>query len=136
MRQVTIRVQPNQDLRKAIEDLVQEYGIRAGVVASMVGSLSIAKLRMADGKTIQTREEPFEIVSATGTVSRNGIHIHASVSDMNGNVFGGHLSMGCIVRTTAEVSLLIFDDVVYKRIEDKQTGYEELDVEKRQNNEA
>ena len=37
------------------------------------------------------------------TLSPDGAHLHGSVADANGEVMGGHVMPGCIVRTTAEV---------------------------------
>ena len=41
-------------------------------------------------------------MSLTGTLSRDGVHIHISLSDADGNVIGGHLIDG-VVFTTCEV---------------------------------
>ena len=68
----------------------------------------------------------FEIVSITGTLSEDGVHIHISVSDEYGNTIGGHLKDGCIVNTTAEIVLNIFDNIKFKREFDDKTGYDEL----------
>jgi hypothetical protein len=48
----------------------------------------------------------FEIVSLSGTLSSSGHHVHMSIADCDGNVFGGHLMEGCLVRTTAEIVLV------------------------------
>ena len=85
-------------------------------------------IRLAGGKSIITKEGNFEIVSITGTLSPDGVHIHISVSDNLGNTIGGHLKDGCIVDTTAEIYLLIFDDIKFSREFDEATGYEELVV--------
>lgn len=130
MKQVTKRLKTGQDLREEIEKLVKENNIKAGVLLSVVGSLGQATLRMAGAKEKRDWKEELEIVSGTGTVSVNDSHIHISVSDNKGNVFGGHLSRGCIVRTTAEVVLLAFDDVRYLRKPDEETGYDELEIGK------
>ena len=61
-----------------------------------------------------------------GTLSPKGVHIHISVSDENGNTIGGHLKNGCIVNTTAEVCLLVFDNIKFDREFDETTGYDEL----------
>ena len=68
----------------------------------------------------------FEIVSITGTLSEDGVHIHISVSDELGNTIGGHLKDGCIVNTTAEIVLNIFDNINFRREYDEKTGYGEL----------
>ena len=129
MKQITKRLKPCEDLRVEIEKLVKDNNARAGVVLSLVGSLSKASLRLADGKKVKSWDKPFEIVSGTGTVSVNGCHIHIAISDEDGNVFGGHLKEGCVVNTTAEIVLLVFPDMEYKRVFDEETGYDELEAE-------
>src|SRR3989344_3925995 len=129
MRQITKRFLHGQDYRAEIEKLAEEHNITAGVLLSAIGSFLPAKLRMAGGKVVKEWNEPLEIVSGTGTISTNGIHVHVSGSDINGNVVGGHLMYGCMVNFTAEIVILAFDDVTYKREPDEHTGYNELVIE-------
>ena len=129
MKQITRRLKPGKDLKGEIEKMVKENNIKAGCILSVVGSLSKASLRLADGKKVKSWDKPFEIVSGTGTVSVNGCHIHIAISDEDGNVFGGHLKEGCVVNTTAEIVLLVFPDMEYKRVFDEETGYDELETE-------
>lgn len=128
MRQITKRLLPGQDFKKEIESLAQEYAIDAGCVVSMVGSLKKATLRVADGKTVKSWNKRLEITGGTGTVSRSGCHIHVTLADEKGNAFGGHLKEDCIINTTAEIVLLVFENSQYERIFDKQTGYDELHI--------
>ena len=130
MRQITKRFLKGQDLRVEIEKLIKAENIKAGIILSGVGSLGPpVRLRMPDGKTVREWNEPFEIVSMIGTLSINGDHIHLSLSDMDGAVIGGHLKEGCIIRTTVEFVVLVFDDVEYKRALDQKSGYDELVVQ-------
>ena len=129
MKQITRRLKPGKDLKGEIEKMVKENNIKAGCILSVVGSLSKASLRLADGKKVKSWDKPFEIVSGTGTVSVNGCHIHIAISDEDGDVFGGHLKEGCVVNTTAEIVLLVFPDTEYKRVFDEETGYDELKTE-------
>jgi predicted DNA-binding protein with PD1-like motif len=124
--QITIRLKPGQDLKQEIENLVKQKDIKAGVIVSVVGSLTKAVLRIADGVNTKQWDKPFEIVSGTGTVSVNGCHIHISIADQEGIVLGGHLKQGCIINTTAEIVILFFTDSEFKRISDESTGYNEL----------
>lgn len=128
IKQLTKRLKPGQDLREEIEKMVAENNIQAGCLISLVGGLSKASLRMAGGEEVKSWDGPFEIVSSTGTVSVNGCHIHVSLSDKEGAVTGGHLTKGCIIKFTAEVVILIFDEARYKRQRDVETGYDELVV--------
>jgi len=69
-----------------------------------------------------------EVVSATGTIARNGLHIHLAIADNKGDVFGGHLHQGCIVNTTVELIVGVLTDNVFTRELDKNTGWKELIV--------
>lgn len=54
--------------------------------------------------------------------------IHIALSDREGNVIGGHLKDGCIVKYTAEVVFGVFNDAVFERKLDRKTGFNELEV--------
>ena len=123
------RLTKEMDLKKEIEKYVINNKI-SGVILCAVGCLSKLTIRLADGKSILEKEGMFEIVSITGTLSEDGVHIHISVSDEVGNTIGGHLKDGCIVNTTAEVVLKIFDNIKFKREYDEKTGYNELLIHK------
>jgi len=121
------RLTKGSDLKKEIETYAINNKISGFIVCS-VGCLNKLTIRLADGKSILEKEGMFEIVSATGTLSEDGVHIHISVSDEKGNTMGGHLKDGCIINTTAEVVLEIFDNIKFKREYDEKTGYDELVV--------
>jgi predicted DNA-binding protein with PD1-like motif len=125
-----LRLRPGTDLRGSLEAFVAARNLAAGFIVSAVGSLSRASLRYAgkDDATLIVR--PFEIVSLTGTLSPQGCHLHASVSDDAGDVLGGHVLEGCIVRTTAEIVVGIPADLRFSRELDPQTGYRELTIRK------
>ncbi|MFH0952437.1 MAG: PPC domain-containing DNA-binding protein [Patescibacteria group bacterium] len=124
----TFRLRSGDDLRQSIEDYIKNRQINAGVVVSLVGSLKISCLRV-DGVKEFTSGGPFEIVSATGTLSQDGVHIHLSLADRYGKVTGGHLKHGCIVHTTAEVVIGHIIEDTYYRVTDPYTGHKELEVE-------
>ncbi len=83
---------------------------------------------MANADIIKTWEETLEIVSITGTVEQNDCHLHISVSDTEGKVFGGHLKNGSIVGITAEIVIQTIDKMQFNRVLD-DTGFECLEVE-------
>ena len=128
MRNYTFRLSPGQDLYNSIEMFVKDRKIEAGCVLSGVGSLTHATLRFANQEIHNEATGHFEIVSITGTVSVHGSHVHVSVSDEQGRTLGGHLVPGCIIYTTAEIVILEFDDLIYKREFAEDSGYEELVV--------
>ena len=123
-----LRLKPGQDLRKSIQQLVTDKNIKAGWVATCVGSLTQYQIRFANqpGGSIDTGH--FEIASLTGTVSINGSHLHISLSDSTGTTKGGHLMDGCIVYTTAEIIIQEASNLVFTREKDGTTEWEELQV--------
>jgi uncharacterized protein len=124
---VVQRLKPGVDLKDALEELSRNEKIQAGAIVSLVGSLTAARLRLAGGEEFLEIAGPLEIVSGTGTVSKNGFHIHIAVSDNTGRVLGGHLVSGCLVRTTVEVVLANLNaEWKFTREIDNDTGYLEL----------
>ena len=128
-----IRLQPNQDLKKSLENYARENQINAGVVLTCVGSLKNATLRMADENIIKTFTGKYEIVSLVGTFSADGCHLHISLSDKDGNVIGGHLKEGCDIYTTAEIVIGDIKNLIFTRAMDENTGFKELVIDQREN---
>jgi predicted DNA-binding protein with PD1-like motif len=128
MKPHAFRLTPGQDLKIEIVKYVREYQIKAGAVMICVGSLSRGVVRMADEKITKTFEQKFEIVSLVGTLSQDGCHLHISLSDEEGKVVGGHLKEGCLVYSTAEIILTEFDEMVFNRVDDQETGFKELNI--------
>jgi predicted DNA-binding protein with PD1-like motif len=129
LRAHALRLHPGEDLRKRLEAFAASRGVRAGYVATCVGSVRVASLRFADQKESTTLTGPFEIVSLTGTLSVDGPHLHVSLSDSSGRTVGGHLSEGTIVYTTAEVVLVEVVGARFTRVIDPATSFKELVVE-------
>ena len=102
-----------------------------GLVLTCVGSLAQVRVRLAGGAEPATWQGTFEIIALTGTLSRDGSHLHLAVADHQGRTVGGRLAEGCTVRTTAEVVLGADDLLLFAREHDPATGYDELVVRKR-----
>ena len=126
-----LRLKPGQDLREELEKLTKAANIRAGFIVTAVGSLQKASLRLADQTDTSTFMQKFEIVSLTGTLSTDGVHLHVALSDAEGKTTGGHLVSGSIIYTTAEIVIAEARDLFFTRETDAQTGYKELKVHKR-----
>lgn len=124
----SFRLQPGQDLKSEIQNFCTQNNILAGCLLSAVGSLDAANLRLASSPQIFNSVEKFEIVSATGTISKNGCHIHISIADTNGHVKGGHLLDQNKIFTTCEIVILALDDREFKREIDSTTGFNELKI--------
>lgn len=131
MKIIAKRLIKGQDLKEEIEKLIEEEGIEAGVILSSVGCVSKGSFRVADGKSIKKIQENLEIISLQGTLGREGVHLHISLSDIDGQVFGGHLVDGNTINTTCELVIGVLEDHSFKRKYDTNTGYKELIAEKR-----
>ena len=130
MRHV-FRLHRGDDLRGGIEKYVREHGVASGAALACVGCVSAWRVRAAGGKAIYEGPGPCEIVSLTGTVSVNGCHLHIALAREDLSAFGGHLTEGCIVDTTAEIVLEELPAVRFSREFDAETGYRELVIERR-----
>ncbi len=126
-----LRLAPGQDPRAELEQFAVREGLRAGFIASCVGSVSCASVRFANQPDPTVREGHFEIVSLSGTLAKDGMHVHASFSDSTGATFGGHLMNGSRVYTTVEVVIGELDRLTFARESDPTFGYRELVVRKR-----
>ncbi len=136
MRTFPIRLNPGQDLRTALEAVIRSQDCRAAFVLSGIGSLSTAGLRFAGVEQPERLTGDMEIRSLSGTVAFDGAksssHLHMALSTSTGQVLGGHVAAGCIVRTTAEVLLALMPEWEFARERDAVTGYDELVVRARQ----
>jgi predicted DNA-binding protein with PD1-like motif len=139
------RLHPNDALMSSLKQAASTIMLRipekkcsSAFVITVVGSLKDVTIRLAnasktdgdgnDGNDIKRYIQRFEIVSMTGTFSRNdGCHIHISLADADGNTLGGHLIDG-VVFTTCEVVLGTAEGVEFVRELDDETGYKELAV--------
>ncbi len=125
-----IRLKPGDDLREKIENYILQNNINAGWVVTCAGSLTDYNIRFANQEKGSTGKGHFEIVNLTGTTSKNGSHLHISISDSIGKTIGGHLLKGCIVYTTAEIIIQSTTDLNFKREKDGSTPWDELQIEK------
>jgi hypothetical protein len=124
----TLRFKPGEDLLQELNAFLEHEHIQAGCILTCVGSLQNATLRLADQDQHTHEEGPFEIVSLVGTLSRNGSHLHLSLSRSDGTTLGGHLVPGCQIYTTAEIVTAEFPALRYVREPCPESGYPELVV--------
>ncbi|ABM35337.1 PPC domain-containing DNA-binding protein [Polaromonas naphthalenivorans] len=124
-----LRLNPGDDLRAELQsafNALQARGCRAACVISAVGSLSRAVLRHAAQAQASVQNEPLELITLSGTLSPDGVHLHASVADARGEMRGGHVMPGCSVRTTAEIVLALLPGWAFSRAHDDRSGFMEL----------
>lgn len=128
LRMLPLRLNPGDDLRGAVEAALRASGCDAGFVLQGIGSLGVARLRYAGMAQPAALHGDLEILTLAGSVSPDGAHLHMSVSDAQGNVLGGHVGAGCVVRTTAEIVLALLPDHHFSRPLDPATGFNELRI--------
>lgn len=125
------RLVRGKDIKKEIITYCQKNNIKAGVIICAVGCINHLHIRLAEAKKQIDKEGYYEIVSITGTVSCDDVHIHIAVSDCFGKTIGGHLKDGTIVDTTCEVVIYELADFIFERKSDSLTGYDELFIERK-----
>ncbi|RFU45168.1 PPC domain-containing DNA-binding protein [Paraburkholderia sp. DHOC27] len=121
-----LRLAPGDDLRITLTEALRQLGLDAAFVIQGIGSLSVAQLRFAGADAPTELRGDLEILTLAGSISPDGAHLHMSVSDSRGQVFGGHVAAGCIVRTTAELLLALLPAHRFTREHDTATGFMEL----------
>jgi uncharacterized protein len=140
-----LRLPPGSDVVQGIQDAAQramvETNTQSCCILTAVGSLSEVTLRMASAagsndhasnhrnhdNDLQAWNERMELISLVGTLTFTHKHLHMSVSDQHGTVFGGHVMAGTVF-TTLELVLGTIGGVAFRREMDPQTGYGELVV--------
>jgi predicted DNA-binding protein with PD1-like motif len=123
-----LRLHPHQDLRQELEAFAKANNLRAAFILTCVGSLRHAALRLANQPDTTHYTDKFEIVSLVGTLSPDGPHLHISLSDGTGAMLGGHVQLGNLIYTTAEIVIGELTDKVFSRPIDPETTYDELVV--------
>ena len=123
------RLHRGDDLKQSILEFCRMNNINSGIIACAVGCCSKVKFRLAGAESFYEDEKDYEIVSIMGTISKDGVHIHISFADDTGKVVGGHLTEGCIINTTCEVSIIKSDKYRLSREYDEETCYKELVIE-------
>ncbi len=135
MKTICQRLHRGDDLLASIEAIAKEHRLKAAVVLSAVGCVSLARVRDAGGVNCRNISEDCEIVSLTGTVSEVRTHLHIALSREDLTTLGGHLMPGCIINTTCELVLLELPDWQYGKVQDAQTEYDEIEFQQRKGGE-
>lgn len=132
MQLVPLRLRHGQDLRAALEAALTEHAVGAAFVLQGIGSLSVAQLRLAGAEQPTELRGDLEILTLAGSLAPDGAHLHIAISDAQGRVLGGHVSAGCIVRTTAEILLALLPEHEFSReLDAAGSGFRELVVRPR-----
>jgi len=124
-----LRFSPGTDLRRALDTHTFPDGSRSGFIVAGIGSLLNPRLRFADAAEEVTVAGPVELIAISGSLSKDGAHVHVAVADAQGQVFAGHLCYGSVVRTTVELLLAPIPGFELSRALDTATGFKELVVQ-------
>ncbi|MBK9293810.1 MAG: DNA-binding protein [Oligoflexia bacterium] len=122
----TLRLKPGDELKTEIQNFAIKHNLKAASIVSAVGSLREYSLRFANQKNLTKANGYFEIVSLSGALSGDSMHLHMAIADEKGKVIGGHLGDKNIIYTTCEVTLVEQTNKEFLRELDSQTGYKEL----------
>lgn len=125
---LSLRLKAGEDVRQALESLAIKERLSAGVVLSAVGSLSEVCLRFANSNTLTELEGKHEVLTLSGTLGADGVHLHMTVANSQGKCIGGHVVYGCQVYTTLELVIVSIPEVRFRRIFDETTGSKELNI--------
>lgn len=147
LRAHCVRFHPGDDFVSCLLDAARQALSSSGTasacfVMTCVGSLQQVSLRMASAEQgssssndIIEKKERFEILSLVGTFTPTSAkHLHLCVSDKEGVCFGGHLISGTVF-TTVELVLGTAEGVAFDRKMDTATGYQELVVSNKDDDE-
>jgi predicted DNA-binding protein with PD1-like motif len=98
------RLAPGADLYEALSEAVIRSGVRTGLLSG-IGALRKAAVGIFDVEKrkyhVNYIDRELEICALTGNVSLKDdapfVHCHLTLSDYEGNSFGGHCMPGCEV---------------------------------------
>ena len=116
------------DLLEELTTICEENNIRLGRVEAL-GAVQKAHVGFYDQRVREydflEMDEPLEITKLIGNISlrenKPMVHAHITLSDSQGNAYGGHLAPGTIVFAT-EFIITSYDGPDYVRDDDEPTG--------------
>ncbi|MBL7016833.1 MAG: DNA-binding protein [Kiritimatiellales bacterium] len=123
-----VRLPHGCDLAEELTAICMRAGITLGEVRA-IGAVQKACIAFYDQQErvykSKSFNHPLEIAQLTGNISmKDGkpfIHAHVTLTDEDGNAFGGHLAAGTIV-FACETVIDVFDGPSLERSFDEQTG--------------
>ena len=117
-----LKLEAGEPLLESIIAYAVEHHITAGRV-SAIGALAVARLGFFDRQTKTYQENVFkevELVSCIGNIGIQSatqetmVHLHASVSDKKGHMYGGHLNKASIVSVTLEIMIESYTPAIHR----------------------
>ena len=131
---VLAKLEDGEDFFESLLEVAKRHGITSGVIINGIGMLRDSGLAYYAGKGGYEEtmfREPHELVSLSGNIAtKDGetvFHVHASLSDDEKRVHGGHLISGT-VNIANEISILRTDSIRLRRHESGRAGLLELEI--------
>jgi predicted DNA-binding protein with PD1-like motif/glutaredoxin len=106
MHPLPLQLPAGSDPHQSLARLAAEQGAE-GFVVSAVGNLAQACLRFPGQRHPAQLPGELEIISLSGSIRPDRVHLHMSVSDGLGRVVGGHLEPGSRVASGAELLIAL-----------------------------
>ncbi len=104
-------------LLESICEVAKQADIHTGVLMTGLGSLTEAHIHSVVTNDMPPQDlyldlpGPLEMVGFFGIIAGYEPHIHISLMDVHGKLYGGHLEKGCSILTLAEISILRVPDL-------------------------
>lgn len=122
---IVARIDCGEEVLEQVKVIAQKENIKLAHMNALgaVNDITVGVFITKDKQYKANRfQGDFEIVSLTGTISTMGgeyyAHLHMSVGDENGHVFGGHLNRG-IISVTCEMIIQIIDGAVERKYDEE-----------------
>ena len=132
---VAMRMPPGTDVFAGVIEMCEKYNIKDGVIISALGSWSKVTfcnpIDLPNGKKGYgdpiVFEGNYELTGLSGIICHEkdgkiSPHVHLTISDEQGNGYGGHLMPGCIVLLTTDIVIGSFSGIDMGRGFDEKLG--------------
>jgi len=121
---IVLRVDPKEEILESVKKVCEEENVSLAEISGLgaVNEVVTGVYNTTEKKYYANEFKGlFEITSLTGSCTRKDgevyLHLHMSVGDEKGHVFGGHLNKA-VVSATAEIFIRTIDGEVGRRLDD------------------
>ena len=122
---IVARIDRGEEILEKIKEIGISENIRLAHISALgaIGEVTVGVFKTGEKKYYANEfKGDFEITSLTGTITtKDGefySHLHMSVGDVEGRVYGGHLNKA-VVSATCEMVIDIIDGAVERKFSDE-----------------
>ena len=130
---IVVRLDPNDEIISQLLLIAETENIKLAMVNALgtTADCTMGAYNVAEQKFYQKEYKgAFEIVSLHGSITKNDekpyVHVHMSIGDKEGNLYGGHLSRA-IISATCEIFITVIDGEI-GRVKSMETGLNIFDL--------